>query len=423
MKLLNHTLSYLSVAFFLVIGVWAAFFYFNMLDEIHDSIDDGLENSKVLIVRKSQADSTIIHRTSFMESNYSINEISPELARTYRDTYIDSVLYMVNEEDYEPVRILKTAFRGQNGKYYELHVVSSMVEEDDLIEDLLYSILWLYAILLASILALNNVLLKKIWKPFYQVLEKLKRFSVEKPEATPVSQTSVTEFRLLNESVDALLDRTVATFNSQKQFIENASHELQTPLAIAISKLELLAEKETIPDADLNEVSSVIQSLERLTRLNKTLLLLSRIENKQFPERSAVNLHEATDRAISALSDLAEYRSVSVSSVHGSTLVKDMNPELATTMIANLLKNAIVHNFEGGSVQVTIDASGIVVENTSHSPALDPKLIFKRFYKDSSSNTSTGLGLAIVKSIAEYYGFSVHYSFTGKHVFAVRMAR
>src|SRR5690606_8728077 len=131
------------------------------------------------------------------------------------------------EEDYEPVRILKSAFRATNGKYYQLQVVSSMVEEDDLMEDLLYYILWLYIILLVSILLINNVLLKKIWKPFYKILERLQHFNVESPDSKVVPETKVTEFKMLNESVSALLDRTIVTFNSQKQFIENAAHELQ----------------------------------------------------------------------------------------------------------------------------------------------------------------------------------------------------
>ena len=161
MKLINHTLTYLSVAFFFVIGVWAIIFYFNMLDEIYDSIDDGLENSKILIIQNVQSDTSLIRRTSFKESNYEIQEVSAERALRVRDVYMDSTLYMVNEKDYEPVRILKSVFRLQNGKYYELHIFSSIVEEDDLIEDLLYSLIWLYIILLASVLLINNVLLKK----------------------------------------------------------------------------------------------------------------------------------------------------------------------------------------------------------------------------------------------------------------------
>src|SRR5690606_9732754 len=120
----------MSIVFFLVIGVWAAFFYINMLDEIYDSIDDGLENSKILIIQKAEQDSTIIHRTNFMESNYAIHEISAAQATAFRDVYIDSTMYMVNEKDFEPVRMLKSAFRLSNGKYYQLQVISSMVEED-----------------------------------------------------------------------------------------------------------------------------------------------------------------------------------------------------------------------------------------------------------------------------------------------------
>lgn len=421
MKLLNHTLSYLAIAFFFVIGVWAAIFYINMLDEIYDSIDDGLENSKILIIQKVQEDTSLIHKTDFMESNYAIHEILAERAINYRDTYIDSTLYMVSEEDYEPVRILKTAFRLQNGKFYELNIVSSMVEEDDLIEDLLYSILWLYIILLASILIINNFLLKRIWKPFYKILDRLKNFTVESPERVSVPETSVKEFNMLNEQVSALLERTIATFNSQKQFIENASHELQTPLAISINKLELLAEKSTTSDSQVQEISTIIQTLERLTRLNKTLLLLSRIENRQFAERSTVNINALADGVIAELSDFAEFKSVNISIVHDSQVSVQMNPELASIMISNLLKNAIVHNIEGGSVELTIKPSAITVANTSASLPLDTSKIFKRFYKNTSLNTSTGLGLSIVKSIADLYHFQVQYTYDGRHAFTIEM--
>jgi signal transduction histidine kinase len=326
---------------------------------------------------------------------------------------------MVNEDDYEPVRILKTAFRAQHDKYYELHVVSSMVEEDDLIEDLSYSIVWLYIILLASILLVNNILLKRIWKPFYQIVDRLKHFNLEAPDTFPAPDTKVAEFQMLNESVTALLDRTVATFNSQKQFIENASHELQTPLAISINKLELLAEKESMSESDLREISSVIQSLERLTRLNRTLLLLSRIHNRQFEEQTAVNFNKVTDEAVVGLADLAEYKLVKVSAEHPDMLTRHVNPELASIMVSNLLKNAIVHNVEGGTVTVTVNFSSITFENTSKVHALDAGQIFKRFYKNSDDNTSTGLGLALVKTIADICGFTVQYTYNGKHMFAI----
>ena len=416
---MNHTLYYLSAAVLLVIGVWAFVFYVNMLDEIYDSIDDGLGNSKILIIEKVKTDSSLIYKTDFMESNYAIREISAERAATFRDIYMDSTLYMLNESDYEPVRILKTAFRAENGKYYLLQIVSSMVEEDDLIEDLLYASIWLYIILIASILIINNVLLRRIWKPFYSILAKLKKFRLEGDQNFPGTKTNVTEFNDLNETVSDLLQRTVDAFNSQKQFIENASHELQTPLAIGINKLELMAEKNSFTDEQLVELSSVIQSLERLTRLNKTLLLLSKIENRQFKDETPVNFNELSRRVVNAFSDLTEFKSVTVSISETETLTYRMNPELAEILVTNLLKNAIIHNHDGGTVDVKISGAEISVENSSDTSRLDESQIFKRFYKNSSNKSSTGLGLAIVKSIASHYGFMVNYTFDGRHRFFI----
>lgn len=418
MKLLNHTLSYLSVALFAVIGVWAVLFYFNMLDEIYDSIDDGLENSKMLIIEKVKVDTTLIHKNELGESNYAIREIAEEQALGFRDVYVDSALYMHNESDYEPVRMLKTVFRSSNGKYYHLVIVSSMVEEDDLIEDLLWAIIVLYLILLASILIVNNVLLKRVWKPFYDILDKLKGFKPGSPHTDPAINTHVKEFNDLNETVSDLLQRTTETFNSQKQFIENASHELQTPLAISINKLELLAEKK-VSDDQLTEISQVIQSLERTTRLNKTLLLLSKIENKQFPEENIVNFNALTTRLIQALRDLAEFKSVSLSVNAESVLSFRMNSELAEAMVTNLLKNAIIHNHEGGAVDIKIDPLTFTIENSGDDAQLDASQIFRRFYKGSSQQTSTGLGLAIVKSIVNYYGLTINYEYNGRHKFVI----
>lgn len=420
MKLLNHTLSYLSIAFLPLLGIWAVIFYVNFLDEIYDSIDDELENTKILIINRIGRDSTLLQRTAFMESHYTLEEIPADEAFRIHDTYKDSTLFMVNEQEYEPVRVLHSAFRAENGRYYDLLVFSSMVEEDDLIEDLLYSLIWLYIFLLVSILLINNVLLKKIWKPFYQIIDRINVFSVEKPEPFPAPiETSVTEFKNLNETITGLLERTTAAFNSQKQFIENASHELQTPVAISINKLELLAERNADNPSQLQEISSVIEILERLKRLNKSLLLLTRIENKQFTGRTMTSINEITRKRVNEFTDLAAYKSVSLTVHEEGDLTVETNAELTSMMISNLLKNAINHNIEGGTVDIRIDTSSITIENSGKPSALNGAEIFKRFYKETELQTSLGLGLPIVKSIADFLQYEVRYEFNGKHKFII----
>lgn len=414
MKLLNHTFKYLSITLFVIISIWAAIFYINMLDEVYDSLDDGLDNYKLLIIKKAEEDSTILSKNEFAESNYEIRQISEAEALPRKDTHVDTLMYMMNEEDYEPVRMLTSAF-SMNNKYYELKVISSMVEEDDLIEDLLYSLIWLYLAMIVSIIVVNNFLLRKTWKPFYLLLEQLKRFKLGKdPEIQPV-ETQVKEFKELNEAVGLLINRSLEAYNGQKQFIENASHELQTPLAISINKLELLTEREDLTEANLISVGQVIQTLERLTRLNKSLLLLSKIENKQFQENKSVHINSVFKNLMEEFTDFADYKNVTLSIVEHGQLYWDMNKNLAEIFVSNFLKNAIVHNVVNGSVQIVVSDDAFEVRNTGKNVALDKDKVFQRFQKKSDEKNTTGLGLAIVKAIADLYKLQVDYTYQNEH--------
>src|SRR5690554_3733316 len=149
MKLLNHTISRFVLVMLPILLVWAAVFYFLMLDEIYDSIDDGLENQKTLILGKIERDSTTLLNSHFDEGNYLVRKIPLNQAITYTDVYKDTLIYMQVEDDLEPVRLLTTAFE-HKGEYYEMQIITPMVEEDDLIEDLIYSLLFLFLGLAAS---------------------------------------------------------------------------------------------------------------------------------------------------------------------------------------------------------------------------------------------------------------------------------
>src|SRR5690606_32222337 len=186
--------------------------------------------------------------------------------------------------------------------------------------------------------------------------------------------------------------------------------------------LELLAEKHFESQDLVQEISPIIQTLERMSRLNKSLLLLARIENRDFDETSTVNINELTMQLISDLSDLSEFKEVDVSIHEEAVLEVRMNRDLASIMMINLLKNAILHNLKGGQVNVTINASQIRVQNTGNDRPLNGAEIFKRFYKEKTNKASTGLGLAIVRSIADYHGFDVRYEFNGEHAFLITIA-
>lgn len=421
MKLINYTLLYISIALFFIIGIWAAIFYVNMLDEIYDSIDDGLSNSKLLIIQKAYTDTSLLYKSQFGESNYSIRQVSRSSALLAQDVYKDTLMYMDNEQDYEPVRMLTTIFSVPGEKFYELKIISSMVEEDDLIEDLLYSVLWLYLVLIVSVIVVSNWAIRKVWKPFYQLIEYLSLFRLGKGNAEVPVQTDIKEFKLLNETIKALLERNLEAYNSQKQFIENASHELQTPIAISINKLELLAEQSDIKEEQLHAIANVIDTLGRLTRLNKSLLLLSKIENKQFVEEEYVNFNEIIKKTIEDFSDLAEYKEVKIAYHEQGRLIKYMNRDLADILISNLLKNAVTHNVKGGMIEIEAHEKFFSIVNTGMSKTLNSDRLFSRFYKESAEKGTTGLGLSIVKAIVDLYKGRISYSFSDKHKMVVHI--
>ena len=418
MKLLNYTSVYFSVALLIVISIWAAVFYYTMLIEIYDSIDDGLDNQKGLVIQKAATDTNLLNKNNFDESDYTINEIPAGAAVNLRDTYIDTMMFMQNEKSDEPVRLLKTVFL-QNGKYYELKVATSMVEEDDLVRQMFFSILWLYLGLVLFIIIFNNFLFKKIWQPFYQLLKHLKKFRLDKPEPVAPIKTKVDEFNMLSETVQKFVQRNIDTYTSQKHFIENASHELQTPLAISINKLETLVEDDQLKPDQLKLVASAMDHLERLTRLNKSLLLLSKIENKQFAEESPVDINELIQKITTDFSDQLTFSNLKLTIMEKNSCIQKMSIGLATILLINLVKNAIIHNKTGGFVTITIDSNSLMVENSGVEKPLDQDKIFNRFHSDEPSSISTGLGLAIVKAISDLYNFKTTYRYERGHIITV----
>lgn len=421
MKLIQRTIVFMSIALLVALSVWAFIFYVNMIDEVHDSIDDGLDNSKLLIIHEASMDSTVLHKSNFDEGNYAIRRISEKQALGHYDQYKDTLMYMENEDDLEPVRLLTTVFEAKENEFYQLKVISSMVEEDDLIEDLFYSLLWLYLILIVTILVINTLVLRSMWKPFFNYLNRLSRFKLGKNEQVQPIQSKTAEFQLLNKVVAEVLESNIRSFHNQKQLIENASHELQTPLAIALNKLQLLAENETLSEEVVKEVFQIIETLERLTRLNKSLLLLSKIENKQFLHEEQVDVNALVREILEDFQDQIAFKALEVTFVSGKELVVTMNAELARILITNLVKNAVRHNFKKGKIEVLMTDSTLQISNSGSEKALNATHLFQRFHKESNDQSSTGLGLAIVKSIADLSGFQITYQYAlGIHQFTVR---
>lgn len=419
MKLINHTLLFLSAILFVTVSLWAVLFYFQLLNQIKTTVDEGLVNYKIVLIDKLKDDSLIVQQNVFLENNFIIQSVSENYALKVRDSYKDTLIFSVLKNKSYRTRLLTTAFVASNGKYYEMKMISQELDNSKLIKKLATSLLWLFLFLFISTIFVNNFVLKKTWKPFYELLKYLNEFRLEKDTLREPAETKIREFSMLNKSIRKLLKSNVDIFNSQMQFIENASHELQTPLAIGINKLELLAGAKDMSPEHIRKIGNIIETFQRLSSLNKSLLLLSKIENKQFISEEQLSFDEVLSRIIDDFSDFSEFRKIKTTYHKEDLWFIKINKDLADILVMNLVKNAIIHNRQGGEIVFKLSASYFTIENTSDEPEMPSDKLFERFNRNPKSKNSTGLGLAIVKAIADACGLSVTYSFNGRHVFKV----
>lgn len=231
--------------------------------------------------------------------------------------------------------------------------------------------------------------------------------------------TRITEFKKLNEAVIRHAQRNEELFEQQKQFVGNASHELQTPLAICRTRLELLMEDESLTEKQLGEMIGVHRTLEQITKLNKSLLLL-KIDNDQFTEISKVDIISLIARYLEDLKEVYAHKEITVEMDNTDVLEVSWNESLATTLVVNLLKNAFTHNIQGGDIRIVASGRSIAICNSGRAVPLDSERIFERFYQGSRNEESTGLGLAIIHSICKLHKMSLSYSYEGgEHCFKI----
>lgn len=304
-----------------------------------------------------------------------------------------------------------------NGKIYTVTVSKSLAGTDDLITSiLLISSLTILAMLIVSLI-INRVLLKRLWKPFYDTLNTMQKFKLDKRQALDFTSNGVEEFTFMNETLRQATGQAQRDYLLLKEFTENASHEMQTPLAIIRSKLDLLIQD--LSEKQSNNVQPLYESIDKLSRLTQSLLFLAKIENNQFSQTSSIDLKEKIEQKIHAFNELWENKNISVSASLNPLLIK-MNNELADTLLNNLFSNATRHNFPNGFIRVRLSGKQLTIANSSAQKRLDDQRIFSRFYKQAEGSASNGLGLSIVKQICDVSGLAIHYSFDNQqHSFTV----
>lgn len=421
MKLITKTSLYyllLSIPMLILSGFIS---YFIITKEVKDSNNELLLNRKKLIEKYLIDNDTIALSLIIKSKEAQINKIvQPNYENGAKTFFSDTLIYDKNEKELASNRMITSIMQIRN-ENYQIKIWRSTLEFNELFEGIFYLVLViLFSLFLISIL-LNFWISKKIWKPFYTTLSNLKTFRASDNEIPIFEKTSIKEFTALNKSLNSMMDKMIADYNTQKKFTENASHEIQTPLAVIKSKVDLLIQSENLNENEIELIVAIDDSCSKLTRLNKSLLLLTKIENRQFKTTEKVSVEKVLDSSLLLFEDYLKEKEISVVKNVETDFWINMNPDLCLVLINNLIQNAVRHNIEQGSVIISIYFNKIVIENTGKLEALNLALLFKRFQKNSTSHLSIGLGLAISNEIAEVSGLILKYKFiNNKHRFILK---
>lgn len=422
MKLLNYTTSKLVLLLFLIISIWGVVFYFAMHHEIMDETDDMLRSYRDIFIKKALNDTTLLNTTfETTFDRYSIQPIDMELVRDYKERWYNEEMYFPEGDEHIPVRVYKSIFRAPGDQYYELEVKMSTMERDDMIQTLIIYLVALFLLLIISLGIGAGIILRKSFTPLKKLLHWIHSLVPGKPVPPMDNDTRITEFRQLNEAAFEMSVANLRVYELQKQFTENASHELQTPLAVVRNKLDQFTQQEELTGKQLSDIAQIYESLNVAIKLNKSMLLLSRIENRQFQNSVDVDFNTVVNDISSDLAEIYAHKGIRISIENKDHSMASMNETLAGILIANLLKNAYLHTANNGNITVVIEKRILNIYNTGEQ-ALDQDKVFKRFYQPSvKQEHSSGLGLSIVKSICDIYQFGLSYTFTGReHLFSIR---
>jgi signal transduction histidine kinase len=341
-------------------------------------------------------------------------------ATHFETAFFDATYNNAKEKRTEEGRAVAALIK-VSGQGYIVTIVESRENTEYLIQTILIITLALTAVLLGVMVVTNRFVLNGLWKPFYYILQQVKKFNVADTDKINTIVSGVDEFKDLSEAVETMSARVTTDYQGLKTFTENASHEMMTPLAVITSKLDMLIQDEQLSPDQFAQITDIYSAASRLSRLNQSLLLLVKIDNNLLNDMEKINLKLVILEKGQQFQEMINSKNISLE-YELENLEINASKYLIDVLINNLFSNAVRHNNNGGRIEIRLSGNKLCFQNTGDEKPLDREAIFERFYKGRNSD-GTGLGLAIMKNICARYGFQISYRLNqGMHCFLVEFA-
>jgi signal transduction histidine kinase len=407
MKLLTRiSRSYLiiSLGVFIICGV----IFFQLLNHIFQKqIDDTLTVEQLLVEQTiNYSDSVPDFRLVF---GHMIDVTILNTPLKKHGLIHDTLMYDSEIGEFASFRHLFAENTSIRGKGYTINIYKPLNETENLITEILLSIALIFISLMFTLVVANYFIARRVWIPFYRILEKLEQYQIDQAQPLKLAKTTILEFNLLCDALEKMSTKLSQDYRSLKEFNENAAHELQTPLAIIRSKLDMMVQSENLDENQLRLISNIMEATNRITRLNQGLLLISKIDNHQFVHTENINLQKFIDGILENFSEMISHRNINLRKQYKTDVTLTMNHSLAETFFTNLISNAIKHNAHQGFIEILINDNTLVIKNPGQLLKSNPELLFERFKKSGNNPDSVGLGLSIVQHIADLYQFKLSY--------------
>lgn len=407
MRLLNRTLIILILSALLIAGFSSIVEFYWVKNKIEQRVDSRLFREKTYI--KEQLKN--IHPEngfSYNTERASVKFLTKNNTVVKDSLFYDEILDENNEKTNYRILLTYVNVKNQN---FKVEIRKEVEETKTFIQGIYVTFLITLISIFFIFILLKYFLLKKAWSPFFNTLHKLQISDFQNNHIQFDKHVKIKEFRDLNHELNVLADKVYDEFQSQKTFTENVNHELMTPLAIIRGKLELIIQSENLKEQDLKLVSDIFITIERLTKLNKSLVLLSKMDNHQFDDKASINVQELIDEILNSLEDQIRSQEIKVRKKYDADIDLNMNEMLAYILFANLIKNAIFHNKESkGFITIVLNKNKIEFSNSGKNNNYTQLNIFERFVRENPSEDSIGLGLSIVQKICELSNINIQYS-------------
>lgn len=416
-KLLQKTTnSFLLFAVIILLISAPLFYYISQWLYIYET-DEVLHFHKGAFIKESHKDFTEQDIKAWNKYNSEVM-IVPDMGVT-KDSVVGKMIYDSIAAEKEPFRVLYAPVN-INGKKYTYTERINLLEMEGMVFSIAGMFLFIIIMLLIGIIWISKATAAKIWSPFYNTLNQIQDFEIDKNKPPHFIPTDIDEFDRLNKSLERLIEKNTAIYKSQREFVENAAHELQTPLALFQTKIDTLAQMDVNQEQSIL-ISSLNSDVSRLNRLNKNLLLLSKIDNESYLEKSTIVLNDYIKKHLDFFTEQASAKNLTIITEFTTTLSITGNPALTEVLINNLFLNAIRHNEKNGCIIITTLDNELAFLNTGQKTPLIIDKLFNRFSKTNPSSQGNGLGLAIIKKITELNHWQINYSFNNElHRFSVK---